>query len=405
MGMLKQKAKFNGPYRGCSLVGKEPMGAEPLRTRKQLSDPTLPWPNGNAVDLSSDEEQSELAVTIDVAFERFKPRAKASNTDGSTSDASEASKALEWATREFVVVQNGKIVYEYYAPGFTPKTALLGWSMSKTLMATLIGIRVGEGAMDVHDKVSRWFPEWKNHKNRSQITLDHLLTMQTGLQWAEGYTLMHGEVIPMLFNDESCSERMLKAEPVLPAGKHFSYTSGTSNLLSEVLRASLQYDEAYWTYPARALFEKIGADSLVLETDRKGTFNAAAFGYGNARDWARIGLLFLRDGIWIDGNKILPEGWVKYVTTPRKSSHGIYGAHFWLGGTQMDPEKIDYDPHLQEHALASVLLSNTTYTMTGFGGQFVSVIPEKNAIIVRLAKDPVRRSYGELISEIVKVLP
>ena len=398
-GLLYQRAKYNGNYRGCSLVGKEPLTPEPLRKPKKLENPSLPWPQGNTVDLTIDEDTSELALTLDLAFSRFKPL-----VPGSSSPTSNVTEATEWGTREFVVVQNGRIVYEYYAPGFTPKTALLGWSMSKTLMASLIGIRIGEGAMDVQAKVARWLPDWRSN-NRSQVTIDDLLTMQSGLQWIEGYSLSHGEVIPMLFNDESCSERPRRAEPTYIPGKQFSYASGTSNLLSEVLRASIKYDEAYWTYPARMLFEPIGADSLVLETDRIGTFNAAAFGYGAARDWARVGLLFLRDGVWVDGKRILPEGWVEYVTAPRKSSHGIYGAHFWLGGTEVDPKDIDYDPHLQEHAQSSVLLPKGVFTMTGFAGQFVSVIPDKNAVIVRLSRDPSKRAYGELISEIIKVLP
>lgn len=399
-GLLRQRAVYNGPYRGCSLVGSEPPRPEPLRKRKKLEDPTLPWPKGNTVDLSADEDVAELALSLDVAFNRFKPLVPGTSHPSSANINADT----EWGTREFVVVQNGRIVYEYYAPGFSPKTALLGWSMSKTLMASLIGIRIGEGAMDVQDKAARWLTDWRSN-NRSQVTLDDLLTMQSGLQWVEGYSLGHGEVIPMLFNDESCSERARKSEPAIPSGQTFSYASGTSNLLSEILRTSLKYDESYWTYPARMLFDPIGAETLVLETDRIGTFNAAAFGYGAARDWARIGLLFLRDGVWIDDKRILPEGWVKYATTPRKSSHGIYGAHFWLGGTEVKPASIDYDPHLQEHAQSSVLLSKTTYTMTGFAGQFVSVIPEKNAVIVRLSRDPSRRAYGELISEIVKILP
>ena len=341
-----------------------------------------------------------MALALDVAFSRYKPYIPGSSSSSALNNSDETG----WGTREFVVVQNGRIVYEYYAPGFTPNTPLLGWSMSKTLMASLIGIRIGEGAMDLQAKASRWLQDWRSN-NRSQVTLDDLLTMQAGLQWIEGYTLGHGEVIPMLFNDESCSERPRRSEPAFQPGTQFSYASGTTNLLSEILRTSLKYDESYWTYPARMLFDPIGAESMVLETDRVGTFNAAAFSYATARDWARIGLLFLRDGVWIDGKRILPEGWVKYVTKPRKTSHGIYGAHFWLGGTDVKPSSIDYDPHLQEHAESSVLLSKSTFTATGFAGQFVSVIPEKNAVIVRLSRDPSRRPYGELISEIVKILP
>ena len=383
-GLFTQTAKFLGPYRGCALKGKADIGPEPLRHRKQLEDESAPWPVGNSVDLSRDGDQQELAIAIDNAVENYKQG--------------------NWSTRELVVVQDGKIVYEYYAPGFNAKTALLGWSMSKTLVASLVGVRIGEGAFDLKTPVSKWFPEWKAD-NRSHITIDDLLTMQSGLQWLEGYSIGNGEVIPMLFNDDSCSERPRKAQPAFPAGTRFSYASGTSNLLSEIFRASIKYDEAYWTYPARMLFEPIGATSLVLETDRVGTFNAAAFSYGSARDWARVGLLFANDGVWVDGKRIIPEGWIKYATTPRSSSHGIYGAHFWLGGADVSVKEMEYDVHLQDHAKSSVQLQKGTFTMTGFAGQFVSVIPEKKAVIVRLAHDSSRRHYGELISKITSVLP
>jgi CubicO group peptidase (beta-lactamase class C family) len=383
-GLLTQTAKYLGPYRGCSLKGKAEIGAEPLRIRKHLEDESAQWPIGISVDLSRDGDQQELAISLDVAVENYKQG--------------------NWTTRELVVVQDGKIVYEYYAPGFSAQTPLLGWSMSKTLMASLIGVRINEGALELKSPVHRWFPEWRSD-NRSHITIDDLLTMQSGLQWLEGYTIGNGEVIPMLFNDDSCSERPRKAQPAFPAGTRFSYASGTSNLLSEILRASIKYDEAYWTYPARMLFDPIGATSLLLETDRLGTFNAAAFSYGTARDWARIGLLFLNDGVWVDGKRILPEGWVEYATTPRPSSHGIYGAHFWLGGAEVSVKDLEYDVHLQDHAKSSVQLKKGVFTMTGFGGQFVSVIPEKKAVIVRLAHDPSRRHYGELISKILEVLP
>lgn len=383
-GLLKQSARFLGVYRGCALVGTTPHGPEPPRQRKFLNEDSEAWPVGNAVDLSRDDDQAELAVSVDVAFEPY--------------------KMGDYNTRELVVVQNGKVVYEWYAPGFTSETALLGWSMSKTLMASLIGIRIGEGALSLSDKAVKWFPEWAIG-NRSEIKIDDLLTMQSGLQWHEGYSIASGEVVPMVFKDESCSERPRKSLAAVPAGTAFSYASGTTNLLSEILRANMRYDEAYWTYPSRMLFEPIGARSMVMEVDRVGTFNAAAFSYATARDWARIGLLFLNDGVWIDGKRVLPTGWVKYATTPRSTSHGVYGAHFWLGGTQVNPDDIDYDQDLQAHARASRRLSKTTFTMTGFAGQFVSVIPEKNTVIVRLARDFKRINYGELISNITSVLP
>ena len=391
-GMLTQRAKYLGPYRGCALVGKEPHGPEPLRRRVPINDAQHLWPEGQRVDLATDEDAAELAVSLDVAFEPYKAR---------------ESNASSYNTRAFVVVQNGRIVYEYQAPGFTTSMPLLGWSMTKTLMASLIGIRIGEGAMSLDSKVSRWFQDWKTTHggNKSDITIDALLTMQSGLLWSEGYQVFQGDVIPMIMGDESCSERPRRMGAYAEHGKSFYYASGTTNLLSEILRLSVKYDEAYWTYPARMLFDPIGAETMTMETDRVGTFNAAAFSYASARDWARFGLLYLRDGVWIDGKRILPEGWVEYATARRDSSKGIYGANFWLGGSTAETETIEHDHTLLFHGINSKMLHHTTFTTTGFKGQFVAVVPEKNAVIVRLALDPSRMDYGCIVSDITRVLP
>ena len=390
-GVLKQHAKYLGPYRGCALVGKEPHGPEPTRKRTHLKDSTQLWPEGNRVDLAMDEDAAELAVALDVAFEPYKKHESNST----------------YNTRALVVVQNGRIVYEYQAPGFTTEMPLLGWSMSKSLMAALIGIRIGEGAMSLDSKVSRWFADWKTSHggNKSEITLDALLTMQSGLTWSEGYQLLDGDVIPMIMGDDSCSERPRRMAAYAEHGKSFYYASGTTNLLSELLRLSVKYDEAYWTYPARMLFDPIGAETMTMETDRTGTFNAAAFSYASARDWARFGLLYLRDGVWIDGKRILPEGWVDYVTARRDSSRGIYGANFWLGGSTAETESIDHDHMLLFHGSNSKMLHHNTFTATGHRGQYLSIVPEKNAVIVRLGLDAVKHDYGEVVANLARILP
>lgn len=383
-GLLRQTAKYHGPYRGCSLVGKTETSPEPRRPRKPLENPSAPWPVGDAVDLAENEDVSELSILLDNVLSPFKQG--------------------NWSTREFVVVYKGKIVYEWAAPGFTTQTPLLSWSMTKTLIASCVGIRISEGAFTLQTEAARWFPEWRKD-NRSRITIDDLLTMQSGLQWSEKYAMGgQGEVIPMLFTDESCAERPRASAPQFEPGTHFAYASGTSNLLSEILRSSLKYDESYWTYPYRMLLEPIGANRITLETDRTGTFNAAAFSYGAARDWARVGLLLLNDGVWVNGQRILPPGWLDYVRKPHASSFGMYGAHLWLGGTEAAPEELEHDVHLSDHGRSSRQLSKSTFTLTGYKGQFVSVFPEKDLVVVRMAEDMQRNDYGDVVSKVVKAL-
>ena len=153
-----------------------------------------------------------------------------------------------------------------------------------------------------------------------------------------------------------------------PPGTQWYYSSGTSNILSKLLRQRIEKaGQDYHSFPDKELFHKIGMRGATFETDASGTFVGSSFLYATARDWARLGELYRNDGIW--GNTpILPKGWVDYARTPALETTLQYGAHWWLNGEQK----------------RFPIMPKDIYYMGGHDGQYVIVVPSKNAVIVRL---------------------
>src|SRR5260221_4615313 len=223
-------------------------------------------------------------------------------------------------TRAVVVVYRGKIVMERYAPGFGRFTRLAGWSMTKGGVNALVGILVGQGKLDVQKPapVIEWATDY-----RSRIRVDDLLHMNSGLRWWELYA-GPGDANRMLFEEADMGEYAERSSLRHPQGKVFNYANGTSNILSAIIRSKV--GAGYYRWPYEQLFYKIGMYSAVLEPDAGGTFVGSSYCYATARDWARVGLLYLWDGVW-EGQRLLPEGWVKYTRKGRK-----YGALWGLNG-------------------------------------------------------------------------
>ncbi len=322
--------------------------------------PELPWPEGEAVgvdDFSEELDSERLDAAVARAF-------------------AEPDEKIRRRTRAIVVVYKGRIVAERYADGFTKDTPLMGWSMAKSVVNALVGILVGEGRLVIDAKGP--LEEWRGHDDpRRAITMHHLLTMTSGLDFVEQYGDLVSDTPSMLSGTPDAaryaSEKPLREEP----GKSWRYISGSPNIVCRILRGAIGGSlEEYWSFPRRALFDRIGMRSAVLEPDASGTFVGSSFAYATARDWARFGLLYLRDGVW-EGERILPPGWVEYTTTPAKAApRGEYGAYFWLntgkGGKSMFSS-----------------LPRDLYMAIGFEGQNVAMIPSFDLVIVRLgASDP-----------------
>ncbi|GJM33385.1 MAG: serine hydrolase [Saprospiraceae bacterium] len=286
--------------------------------------------------------------------------------------------------RGVVVVYKGQLIAEKYAPGFDKNTRQLGWSMTKSITNALIGIQVQAGKLQLNEPVP--FSEWQNDDRRN-ITINNLLQMSSGLAWEEVYSKV-SSATRMLYERGDMADFVinhpLKAEP----GSLWEYSSGTSNLLCGLIRRQFNDQQAYLDFPRQALFNKIGMRSAVLETDAAGTFTGSSYAWATPRDWARFGLLYLQDGLW-NGERLLPEGWVKYTRTTAPASEGNYGAHFWLNSSGEVPNA-----------------PLNMYSCQGFQDQRVFILPTEELIIVRLGQnDDKAYDFNAWMKELLAVFP
>lgn len=298
----------------------------------------------------------------------------------------------EWNTRAVVVVQSGSIVAERYAEGFDATTPLTGWSMTKSVTSTLIGIAAGEGHLDISQPAG--LPEWSDDA-RAQLTVDQLLRMSSGLDFSEVYGAF-GDATHMLFVAPSTVAYAARSPLAHEPDAVWSYSSGTSNLLQRILRRAVG-EESYHAYPRTALFDRIGMRSAVIEPDAGGDFVGSSFMYATARDWARFGLLHVQDGTW-EGERLLPEGWVTYATAPTEAApRGEYGAQWWLNAGSPDDSQDRRWPELPLDA----------YDASGFEGQNVLVVPSRDVVIVRLGLSPDREvwNFGAFAAGVLRALP
>lgn len=264
-------------------------------------------------------------------------------------------------TRAVVVIYKDKIIAEKYARGFHQDAKILGWSMTKSIVSTVFGVLQYQGKVNVQDKAP--IASWQNDA-RKDITLHNLLQMNSGLEWDENYDEI-SDVTKMLFLEQDMS-RMQEYKPL--AGKpneSWNYSSGTTNLLSGVLRNLFETHQDYLDFWYSGLIDKIGMSSMVLEADLSGNYVGSSYAWATARDWAKFGLLYLHRGNW-NGEQLFAEEWVDYVTTPTPGSNGLYGAHFWLN---------------RESQLKDV--PKNMYFADGYQGQRVYVLPDQDLVVVR----------------------
>ncbi len=264
-------------------------------------------------------------------------------------------------SRSALILYKGQLIGEKYIDGFGPDTPILGWSMTKSIMATIYGILEYQGNLKVSDPVA--LKDWANDE-RARISIDDLLRMQSGLAFEEDYSVI-SDVTNMLFNESDMAQVAIDKPSIAKPGDIWSYSSGTTNILSKYLKSFSSDAQKYLDFPYAQLIDKIGMHSMVIETDMVQTFVGSSYGWASTRDWARFGLLYLQNGVW-DGSRIFSENWVNYISTPTKASNGAYGAHFWLNA----------DGNLKD-------VPRDLYSANGHDGQHVYVIPSKDLVIVR----------------------
>lgn len=276
--------------------------------------------------------------------------------------------ARRTGTRAVVVVYRGQIVAERYAPGFDRHTRLTGWSMTKGITNALVGILVNEGKLNIYQPapVEAW-----QEDQRSRITMEDLLHMESGLRWWEFYG-GPSDATRMLFKEKDMGTYAIGSEVRNLPGKVFNYSSGTANILSAIIRKTVA-DSDYYRFPYEQLFYKTGMYSAILEPDAGGTFVGSSYCYATARDWARFGLLYLQDGVW-NGQRILPKGWVDFTRRGDPETGNSYGALWWLNEGLRHPK-----------------LPADCYSCEGYEGQYIWVIPSKDLVVVRMACEHGRR--------------
>lgn len=291
--------------------------------------------------------------------------------------------------RGVVVIHDGRLAGERYGEGFSAAVPLLGWSITKTVNAALIGRLIQDGRLSPLQ--SNLFADWQGDA-RAKITVADLLAMQSGLAFNEDYGAVT-DVTRMLFLEPNmarfASSLPLDANP----GERFNYSSGTAVLLSHVFMNALGDRWRALSYPASVLFAPLGMRSAVMETDETGIFVGSSYMYATARDWARFAQLLLDDGRW-KGVRLLPEGFVTAMGTPTSVSDGAYSrVQSWINGPGDVPN-------------SRYGLPEDTFWMLGHDGQSIAVIPSRRIAVLRLGLTPARLGYRsqELVRRVVDAL-
>ena len=312
-------------------------------------------------------------------------------------------------TRAIVIMHRGRIIAERYAPGYSEKTRLLGWSMSKSLTATLVGLMVADGRLVLDDPapVEAWQSPGDPRRN---ITLRHLLHMASGLDHSEGApaqdrALYEGDTPRMLFLDgrynvaEYAINHQLEAQP----GTKFEYSSATTNILADIMTNILTDSkdpvvrrDAMLQFAHGRLFEPLGMKTVFPEFDRSGTMLGSAFIHASARDWGKLGE-FLRNNGSVKGAQLLPTSWTRFIRTPSPTDPA-YGGQTWLNKLRPNgPNPIIFEGRGNQDI----------FGLLGHLGQTVIVSPDHKLTIVRLGKtlDGDTRPIYEQIEKVILQFP
>lgn len=277
-------------------------------------------------------------------------------------------------TDALLVIRDGRVLFERYANPTTAETPHLTWSISKSVLATVLGVAYGEGRFKLDDPVAKFYPPMQAHP---QLRIEDLLHWASGLDWQEDYEYapLKSSVVAMLYTrGRGDMAGFTAAHGVAAApGERFLYSSGDSNVLAASLRQMVGA-EAYADYPWQALFEPLGIRQAVWERDAQGTFVGSSYLYMTARELARIGQLMLDNGRW-QGRQLLPADWVafnrkafaKAVVEPGEP---LPGGHWWLNQAGAWPDA-----------------PADTFAALGHWGQGLYVLPQQRLVIVRYADD------------------
>ncbi len=311
-------------------------------------------------------------------------------------------------TRAVVLVYRGRLVAERYRPGFGPGMRLVSWSMAKSITQALVGVAAREGRLDPDRPMGnrRWAP----NDARSAISWRQWLQMVDGQEYREilAPSPAENDAAKMLFGEGRLDAAKYAARlPLIHRpGEHWNYNSAGLILVSDALARAIAPEtatpdarrSAVRGFMQRELFNRIGMTSAQPEFDASGTFLGSALVYATAQDFARFGLLYLRDGVW-EGSRILPEGWVDFARTPAPGSDAnIYGAGFWVAPADGQPRP----------AYGSAILApRDSFQAQGFEGQLTVIVPSKDLVLVRLGymREFGWRALSRWVANVVSLFP
>ncbi len=370
-------AKLNGDH-GCVTlpVGEEDVFFDPVDIRTALPPAeTRPWPMGDGMPddpLPPEIDGEKLQQAVDAAFE-----------------------PEEGLTAAFVITHRGRLIAERYGPGITPHTPLESWSMGKSLTATLMGVLIQQGVYELHQPAP--VPEWQTPGDpRQEIRISDILRMSSGLRFrgvadpdldpALGYP-DHLYVYTGSANSFEWAATRPQQWPPNTIGR---YRNSDPVLTNYLVRLGVEgRGDDYLTFPQRELFDRLGIRGFVLETDPYGNYLLQGYELAPARDWARLGNLYLQDGVW-ESERILPEGFVDFVSSvaPAWEADGrpIYGGFFWINTTGTFPVPRD------------------AYYMSGAGGQTTLIIPSHDLVVVRQGHYSGSREGGQALRRALALL-
>ena len=339
-GLLTRKAIYREGLGAVLTLSEEDENAPFLKPKRAKSDNVTPFPYGNAPQkgiIFANVNYKKLNETVSSIFGKDKSRA-------------------------VVVIYKDQILAEKYAEGFEENSKILGWSMTKSITSTIFGILQHQKKLSVSNKAP--IKSWQKDA-RKNITIHNLLQMNSGLELDENYDKI-SDVTKMLFLEKD----MTKVQEIKPLSGNinasWNYSSGTSNLLSGIIRNQFETHQEYLDFWYTNLIDKIGMNSMVLETDLTGNYVGSSYAWATARDWAKFGLLYLHKGNW-NGEQLFDASWAEYVATPTPTSDGTYGAQFWL----------NVKPTFQD-------VPKNMFYADGYQGQRVYILPDQELVVVRV---------------------
>lgn len=344
-GLLTRKAVYRKGLGAVLINDDYDINQKLLVPKRAIPNNTTPYPYGNAPQkdtIFSNVDYDKLNQTVKSIFNNVNK------------------------TRAVVVLYKNQIIAEHYGQGVNKNSKLLGWSMTKSITSTLFGILQCKGKIDVHTKAP--IEEWQNDE-RKNITIHNLLQMNCGLEWLEDYNTI-SDATRMLFLDKNMTTTQVKKQLVAKPNESFNYSSGVTNVLSGILRKQFDTHQEYLDFWYSALIDKIGMNSMTIETDMSGNYVGSSYAWATPRDWAKLGLLYLHNGEW-NGENLFDKDWVTYATTPTPTSNtkkdGGYGAQIWLNTGNRYPD-----------------VSKKMFSFNGYQGQNVFILPDENLVVVRM---------------------